>query len=125
MLNARLNTSGVVAIAAVALYANVFAADPGLSTLEPRLGQIANTAKGEVGVSLFHVETGIRLFSFNGQQPFPMASVYKLPIAFELLTQIAKRRLTFDQPVVVGPSDIRACCTLSRRHPNGGITMTI
>ena len=54
-----------------------------------------------------------------------MASVYKLPIAFELLTQIAERRLTFDQMVAIGPSDIRACCTLSRRHPNGGITLTL
>jgi beta-lactamase class A len=108
------------------LCAQVFAAaDPGLATLHPRLTQIVRAARGQVGVSLFHVESGARLFSFNGRQPFAMASVYKLPIAFELLTQIAKRRLTFDQAVTVGPSDIRACCTLSRRHPNGGITMTI
>jgi beta-lactamase class A len=54
-----------------------------------------------------------------------MASVYKLPIAFELLAQIAERRLRLDQTVTLGPSDIRACCTLSRRHPNGGVTLTL
>src|ERR1051326_4601926 len=94
----------------------VLAADPGLATLEPRLTQIVSSVSGAVGVSLFHVETGARLFSFNGKQPFAMASVYKLPIAFELLTQIAERRLTFGQRVSIGPADIRACCTLSRRH---------
>jgi len=113
------------AIIPVLLSARLFAADPDLTTLEPRLTKIVSAARGQVGVSLFHVESGARLFSFNGRQPFAMASVYKLPIAFELLTQIAERRLTLDQVVAVGPSDIRACCTLSRRHPNGGITITL
>ena len=114
-----------VAIIPVLLGARLFAADPDLTTLEPRLTKIVSAARGQVGVSLFHVESGARLFSFNGRQPFAMASVYKLPIAFELLTQIAEHRLTLDQTVAVGPSDIRACCTLSRRHPKGGITITL
>ena len=118
-------TPHVAAVASVVLGAQVFAADPNLATLTPRLTQIAATARGEVGVSLFHVESGARLFSFNGRQPFAMASVYKVPIAFELLTQIAEGKLTFDQPVAIGPSDIRACCTLSRHHPNGGVTLTL
>jgi beta-lactamase class A len=114
-----------VAILFVLLSARLFAADPGLATLEPRLTQIVRAARGQVGVSLFHVESGAKLFSFNGHQPFAMASVYKLPIAFELLTQVAEHRLTLDQAVAVGASDIRACCTLSRRHPKGGITITV
>jgi len=114
-----------VAIIPVLLSARLFAADPDLTTLEPRLTQIVSAARGQVGVSLFHVESGARLFSANGGQAFAMASVYKLPIAFELLTQIAEHRLTLDQTVAVGPSDIRACCTLSRRHPKGGITITL
>jgi beta-lactamase class A len=125
MIEARYKTAPVVAIASVILCARLFAADPGLATLEPRLTNIASAARGDVGVSLFHVESGVRIFSFNGKQPFAMASVYKLPIAFELLMQIAERRLTFDQMVAIGPSDVRACCTLSRRHPNGGISLTL
>src|SRR5438876_5239341 len=125
MMQAWRRIPHVVAVASVVLGAQVFAADPSLATLTPRLTQIATTARGEVGVSLFHVESGARLFSFNGRQPFAMASVYKVPIAFELLTQIAEGKLTFDQPVAIGPSDIRACCTLSRHHPNGGVTLTL
>jgi beta-lactamase class A len=113
-----------VPIAAL-LSVRVFAADPDLPSLVPRLAEIARTAKGDVGLSLFHVETGARLFSYHGQQPFAMASVYKLPIAFELLMQIEAHRLTFEQVVAIGPSDIRACCILSRRHPNGGVRLTL
>src|SRR4026209_1279101 len=90
----------VVAAASI-VCARVLAADPGLDTLTPRLTQVVSTARGVVGVSLFHVESGARLFSFHGKQPFPMASVYKLPIAFELLAQTADRRLTLNQSVVI------------------------
>jgi beta-lactamase class A len=29
-----------------------------------------------------------------------------------------------DRPIALAPSDIRACCTLSRRDPRGGVTVT-
>src|SRR5436190_23753589 len=101
MIYARRRIPHVVIIASVILRTPLIASDPGLATLESRLTQIASAARGEVGVALFHVESGARLFSYNGKQPFAMASVYKLPIAFELLMQIAERRLTFDQRVPI------------------------
>jgi beta-lactamase class A len=75
-------------------------------------------------VGLVHVETGARI-SINGDQRFPMASVYKLPIAVELLAQVAQGKLTLDREVFVAANDIRACCTLSRRHPQGGVTLPV
>ena len=122
----KTNAALAVCVAAMTLGAmRVDGEEPGLATLDATLKQIVRATKGEIGVSLVHVESGARLFSFNGQQPFAMASVYKLPIGFELLRQIAERTLTLDQRIAIGPSDIRACCTLSRRHPKGGITVTL
>ena len=63
--------------------------------------------------------------SIHGDQRFPMASVYKLPIAIEALAQVAEGKLELSRPVTLGPSDIRACCTLSRRYPRGGVTLTL
>jgi beta-lactamase class A len=99
------------------------AAAPDIEALTARLEQIIRASPGEVGVSLAHIESGIRL-SIHGDQRFPMASVYKLPIAIELLSQIAHGALTWERAVTLAPSDIRACCTLSRRHPRGGVTIT-
>ena len=99
------------------------AAGPDLSGLGTIFDRIIRTSGGEVGVALIHVESGARI-SIRGDQRFPMASVYKLPIAVELLAQVALGKLTLDRPVSIGPSDIRACCTLSRRHPLGGVTLT-
>ena len=54
-----------------------------------------------------------------------MASIVKLPIAIEVLKQVAERKLTLDRAVWLGPSDIRPCCTIERRHPKGGVSRTV
>ena len=63
--------------------------------------------------------------SVNGDERFPMASVVKLPIALEVLKQVAERKLTLDRAVWLDESDIRPCCTLERRHPKGGTSRTV
>jgi beta-lactamase class A len=50
--------------------------------------------------------------------------VYKLPVAVELLTQVSQGALTLDRQVWISAGDIRACCTLSRRHPDGGVSLS-
>jgi len=101
----------------------LFASGPDLSILEQTFDRIISRARGQVGVSLIHVESGATL-AVRGDQRFPMASVYKLPIALELLTQVSQGTLALNRTVMLGPSDIRACCLLSRRHPRGGVTIT-
>jgi beta-lactamase class A len=54
-----------------------------------------------------------------------MASVVKLPIALEVLKQVSEGKLTLDRQVWIGTSDIRPCCAISRRHPNGGISKSV
>jgi len=99
------------------------ASGPDLSILQEQFTRIVDRARGQVGVSLIHLETGATL-AVGGDRRFPMASVYKLPIAIELLTRVAHGTLSLDRLVTLAPSDIRACCTLSRRHPRGGVTVT-
>jgi beta-lactamase class A len=101
----------------------VFASGPDLSLLNDKIDLIISRSRGTVGVSLIHVESGATL-SVRGDERFPMASVYKLPIAIELLAQVSAGRLSLDRPIALAPSDIRACCTLSRRHPRGDVTLT-
>ena len=102
----------------------VFASGPDLSRLEDEIDHIISHSRGTIGVSLIHVESGATL-SVRGDERFPMASVYKLPIAIEFLTQVSAGTLALDRPIELAPSDIRACCTLSRRHPRGGVTVTV
>jgi beta-lactamase class A len=105
------------------LGAGLLASGPDLSDLSATFDRIVRASKGQVGVALIHVESGAQL-DINGDRLFPMASVYKLPIALELLTQVSEGKLALDRDVWIAGSDIRACCTLSRRHPDGGVSVT-
>jgi beta-lactamase class A len=107
----------------IVIAARLLAPEPDLAGLQPKFDRIVKSAHAEVGLSLIHVESGARI-SIHGDRRFPMASVYKLPIAIELLSQIGEGKLTVDRAVPIGSSDIRACCTLSRHHPRGGVTLT-
>ena len=99
-------------------------ATPDLAALTARLERIIQTSPGDVGVALVHVESGAHL-SIHGDRRFPMASVYKLPIAIEALAQVSEGKLGVGREVTLAANDIRACCTLSRRYPRGGVTLTL
>jgi len=118
-----LRTSQVI-VFTLAVCAPAWGADADLPALTARLEQIINSSHGQVGVALAHVESGTKL-SIHGEQRFPMASVYKLPIAVEALTQVSEGTLEMSRQVTLGPGDIRACCTLSRRYPRGGVTLML
>ena len=97
---------------------------PDLSSLETTIKRITDRARGRIGVALIHLQSGAVL-DVRGDERFPMASVVKLPIALEVLKQVAERRLTLDRVVWLSSSDIRPCCALERRHPNGGVSRTV
>ena len=97
---------------------------PDLSPLETTFKRITDRARGRIGAALIHLESGVTL-EIRGHERFPMASVVKLPIAIEVLNQVAERKLTLDRVVWLGSADIRPCCTLERHHPNGGVARTV
>src|SRR5262245_62265596 len=93
----------------------VFASGPDLSLLEDKIDSIISRSRGTVGVSLIHVESGATL-SVRGDERFPMASVYKLPIAIELLAQVSAGALSLDRAIALAAGDLRGCCTPPRTH---------
>lgn len=78
--------------------------------LDNELNRIAQLAKGKVGVSAVHLETG-RHISMNLKDAFPMASTVKVAIAVELFTKIEKGELSLMTMVDLQPSDL---------HPGSG-----
>ena len=72
--------------------------------LRKQLEQIASTAKGRVGVAAEILETG-KSISLNPREHFPMQSVYKLPIAMAVMTQVDNQKLRLDQRVRVEKAD--------------------
>ncbi len=73
--------------------------------LRDRIEQISHAAQGRIGVTATVLETGESV-SLNGNQRFPMLSVYKFPIAIAVLAQVDQGKLKLDQKIRVEASDI-------------------
>ena len=73
--------------------------------LHDRIEQISRAAQGRVGMTATVLETGESV-SLNGNQRFPMRSVYKFPIAMAVLAQVDQGKLKLDQQIRVEASDI-------------------
>src|SRR4028119_1113212 len=72
--------------------------------LRDRIEQISQAARGRVGVKATVLETGESV-TLNGDQQFPMQSVYKFPIGMAVLAQVDQGKLKLDQQVRVEASD--------------------
>lgn len=89
--------------------------------LRAQFEQITRIAQGHVGVAATLLETGESV-AINGQEHFPMQSVYKLPIGMAVLHRIDDGKLKLEQRVRVERSDlVRAGqgSPLRDKNPNG------
>jgi beta-lactamase class A len=92
-------------VAAIAAPALIEArAERSLDRLRARIVAAARAAEGPVGVALKHFESDTEL-AVSGDDPFPMASVFKLPVLVELFAKVKAGRLDWDDAVDVGPRD--------------------
>ena len=77
-----------------------------LAGLEADLAALAPEAGGTLGVKVLHLESGRRA-GLSSSDRFPMASVYKLPIAVVVLARVDAGELRLDQEVEVRPGELR------------------
>jgi beta-lactamase class A len=102
----------------------LLAAAPAAQGLEQRLARIAGEAGGRVGVAAVLVETGERV-RLEGGEGFPMQSVFKLPVALQVLHLVDEGRLDLAEQVKLGPSDMRRGHSPLRDRWPGGITLPV
>jgi beta-lactamase class A len=104
----------VAAVALATLVPSLPAAEPEtlaaeagtLPRLEKEIARIAGTVDGDVGVAALHLESGRRV-AYRADVRFPMASVYKIPIAVQVLGRAGRGEIDLDSLVDIGPHDIR------------------
>ena len=92
---------------ALLLLATLFVAAPAsaqLTRLRPRLEERIAKHQGAIAITVMDLKSGERL-SIRGNEPFPSASVIKLPILVELFHQIARGPLELTDPIIMVASD--------------------
>jgi beta-lactamase class A len=99
---------GPVLMIAMALSTAAFsvrAAPPAaIERLRLQITRAIPAAQGEMGVGIKHLESGVELF-VSPDEPFPMASTFKLPILVELHSMAKSGALKWDEIIDIGPRD--------------------
>lgn len=75
-----------------------------VAELVASLKEVCVRAGGRCGVAVTHVESG-RGVNFEGDTPLPLYSIFKLPLAVEVLKAVEEGRLQLDQKVRVEPAE--------------------
>jgi beta-lactamase class A len=99
--------------------------DPGLARLEAELTRLTQIARGKVGVGILHLETGRELY-LNADEPFPMASTFKVPVAVQLLTLVDLQRVRLDSMITLTPQDLHpGSGTLTNLFDDPGVALSL
>ena len=72
-----------------------------------QLERIARRAGWDVGIAAVHIESGASI-SINGDRPFPMASVSKIPMALEFLRLVDAGEIRLADTLLVRPTEFVA-----------------
>ncbi len=73
-------------------------------SLVERIGAIIENAEIKAGVAVWHIESGARL-DVNGDEPFPMASTFKIPILATACQQLSEGAISLDARVPLADVD--------------------
>jgi beta-lactamase class A len=95
---------GIAAALSPSLEAQRPAPAPHLDRLRSRIEAVVRPAQGTVGVAIRHLESETAL-AVNGDEPFPMASTFKLPVLVELHAMASAGQLRWDEVVQIAPTD--------------------
>ncbi|MGH9384654.1 MAG: serine hydrolase [Vicinamibacterales bacterium] len=88
----------------VALGGTALDAQSPLERLQLQVAEAIKPALGDVGVAIRHLESGVEI-GVRADEPFPMASAYKLPILVELYAQERAGRVSLDELYTLSPRE--------------------
>ena len=97
--------------------------DARLRTLKEEIVRIADDSDGTLGASIVEVASG-RSVSYQGGVRFPMASVFKLPVAVVLFKRVDAGALKLDEKLPIERGDLRPRGPVFERW-KPGLSLTI
>jgi beta-lactamase class A len=91
-------------------------------SLRWKIQQIVSTKNALVGVSVIG-NNGKDTVSINGENHYPMQSVFKFHIALAVLSQIDKGKFSLDQKIEIRKTELlpNLYSPIREKYPNGGV----
>jgi beta-lactamase class A len=98
----------------------------GQENLKKEIENLVRTVNGSIGVGVKHLESGDTL-TINGNDHFPMQSVYKFHLALAILADVDQGRLSIDQKVFIRKEDFipNTVSPIADQYPDGNVELTV
>jgi beta-lactamase class A len=96
---------GLVGVLTLVLWPTAAAPVSGTELLRGSIDQILRGVEGEMGVVVKHIESGGEV-AVQGDEPFPMASTFKLAVLVELFGQVDAGKIRLDERVELAPEHL-------------------
>lgn len=96
------------------------------NSLALQITNISKTIKGDVGVSMKHLDNGDTL-SVLGKMKFPMQSVYKFALALAVFHQVDEGKLSLEQQIPIKKEAFipNTWSPLAKAYPEGGVNIPL
>lgn len=106
--------------------ANFFQADPpqGTQRLLRQINRVTRGMEGKVGLVAVHIESGESV-TLNGDEYFPLASVFKVPIFVDLMAQIKEGEFSLEDEISIQKTDQHLGSGMLATLDAPGITLSI
>lgn len=112
-------------VAGLAFALGTDAVSQDISYLENELRRLEALSGGTMGIAAVHLETGRSAF-LNGDETFPMASTYKIPIAVQVLSRVDADQVALTDMIGIRPEDLHpGSGTLSRLFDDPGVVLSV
>ena len=95
-----------------------------LSSLKTEIKRLSELSGGTMGVAIVHLETGTSV-SLRGNERFPMASTYKVPVAVTLLQQVDRGTKKLSDRVEVSEDDLVISEGVAEHFQFSGIALSL
>ncbi|MEE8583593.1 MAG: class A beta-lactamase [Acidobacteriota bacterium] len=96
-----------------------------LTRVQREIDRLEALSGGKAGVAAIHLESG-RTVYFGADDPYPMASTYKVPIAVQLLHRVDQGQIRLGQMITLKPGDLHpGSGTISRLLNDPGVSLSL
>jgi len=101
---------------------NIF---PQTDSLRRKISEIISSYDAVTGIAVINLSTNDTL-TINGNEKFPMQSVYKFPLALAVLNQVDNGKFSLDEKILIKKSDLleNTWSPLRDKYPRGNIYLT-
>jgi beta-lactamase class A len=115
----------LIVLAALALLAAVPAAAADVAALQAEVTRIAKPVEGTVGVAAWRLDGRGPRVLINADQPFPMASTFKVAVAGAILAKVDRGELSLDQLVPIDPAMVVVSEGIAETFKHPGVSVSV